>query len=203
MNEEKVGIKKEIDETLQDDNFKPALFKMLGYEGGYTESDGTPTNYGVTQTTLDSYLKQKGEKTKSVKELTASDVVNFYRDSFWKGSRANEMEEPLRTIYFDGSVNMGVPNAVKQLQNIVGTKSDGKYGKKTEKAVSEYIEKHGVEDLAGKVVDKRKDHYDNLVTKDSKKYGKFYQGWLNRINKLRGEYIGDSVSYQPKTDKPK
>jgi lysozyme family protein len=195
-----MSIKKEIDTILQEDDFKPTLFKMLGYEGGYTESDGTPTNYGVNQTTFDSYMKQKGKETKSVKELNAGDVVNFYRDTFWKGSRANEMEEPLRTVYFDGSVNMGVPNAVKQLQKIVGTKVDGKYGKKTEAKVKEFIEKHGAKALAGQVIDKRKDHYDTMVTNNPAKHKKHYQGWLNRINKLRGEYVGDGLIHFPKTD---
>jgi lysozyme family protein len=195
-------IKKEIDTILQEDDFKPALFKMLSYEGGFNpkETDGGESNYGVKQTTFDSYMKQKGKETKSVKELNAGDVVNFYRDTFWKGSRANEMEEPLRTVYFDGSVNMGVPDAVKQLQKIVGTKVDGKYGKKTEAKVKEFIEKHGAKALAGQVIDKRKDHYDTMVTNNPAKHKKHYQGWLNRINKLRGEYVGDGLIHFPKTD---
>jgi hypothetical protein len=78
------------------------------WEGGYTNNSqdfGGPTNYGVTQTTYDSYLSKKNQPKKSVKSITKPEVDEIYQ-GFWDDSYPS----PMNIILFDTSFNVG-PNS--------------------------------------------------------------------------------------------
>jgi len=164
---------------------KDVLPPTLKWEGGYTNDSGGSTYKGVTQKTYDSYMKQKGLPSKDVKELSDSDREKFYEEEFFQRPRYNTMPNKVAGALFDYGVNAGTDKATKDLQSIVGTGTDGAIGPKTQKAVNEYIEKHGEEDLVNKLYEKRQAHYDALIKKNPGEYKRYEEGWKNRMNELK------------------
>ncbi len=175
-----------------DTDFQPILMNTLKLEGGYTVDNGKPTNFGVRQDIYDSFAKANKLQSKSVKELTFGDVKNFYQKEYY--SKVKDLPtRNLKGLAFDHAVNAGSGNAIKAIQEIVGTKSDGIIGAKTKKAVEKYIEKNGEEVLQDQLIQKRIDHYSSLVTQDPIKYSQYENGWLNRVNKLLQIYKNPNV----------
>jgi len=170
-------------------DFNDILLTTLQLEGGYTNADGYPTNYGVRQDIYNDYTKRTNLPSKDVKELKFSEVKNFYRDDYWDKPKISTLpNEKVAALVFDYGVNAGQGTAIKALQSIIGTKVDGAIGKKTREALNKYIEKNGEDVLVGQILNNREQHYANLALSNPVKYGKFLQGWNNRISKLRAKY---------------
>ena len=170
------------------DNFTPILHDTLNLEGGYTVDNGMPTNRGVKQDTYDDYAKRYKLPRKEVSELKYGDVVDFYKNDYWETPKINLLPDKVSAVVFDYGVNAGTGKAIKDLQRVIGTKDDGIIGKKTLGSLNKYIEKFGEDELINNLIDERMQHYGNLVTKEPQKYGKYIDGWSNRINHLRVKY---------------
>lgn len=180
-------------------DFEPILTNTLKLEGGKTVDTGGVTNMGVTQSAFDAYAQENNIPVKSVNDLKLGDVSKFYEEKYWKQPKISELpSEKVAALVFDYGVNAGTGTAVKSLQKIVGSKSDGVIGKKTLAAVNEYIAKHGEQELAERIISDREDHYVNLVNSNPDKYGRYFNGWMNRITKLQKQYgMLDGVETSP------
>lgn len=176
------------------DKFNQYLNNLLGVEGGYTSDHRGATNYGVSQPTYDGYLKEKKMPSKKVKDLTYGEVKDFYQTEFYakpKIDKVADFSPSAAGVLFDHAVNAGNQTAIKHLQQVVGSKDDGVIGEKTLKAVEDYVKKNGDKALSKAILKKQADHYAELVTKDPDKYGKYLNGWKNRITKTTSLYASE------------
>lgn len=170
------------------DKFNRILPHTLKVEGGYTVDHAGPTNYGVTQSAYDSYNKSKKLPLKDVKDITYGEVSDLYERDFYKGPRINQLPEKLGGVVFDYAVNSGPKRAVRALQETIGAEADGIIGPKTLAAVNEYIAENGEGNLVNNILMRRSEFLTNLIESNPEKYGRFSDGWANRIRELQSIY---------------
>jgi lysozyme family protein len=169
--------------------FDAILTHTLGNEGGVTTDTGGLTNYGITQDTFNAVAPDLGLPNKSVKDLKYGEVRKIYESEYYKKPKIDQLpSDKVQGLMFDWGVNAGTGTAIKKLQELVGTKADGKIGKKTVEAVNTYIEANGEDALVFDILNSRTNHYSNLVQSNPQKYGQYEHGWMNRINKLAQRY---------------
>lgn len=170
-------------------SFDNILSNTLKNEGGETTDSGGHTNYGVTQSLYDAVSPSLGLPKKNVRDLKYGEVRKVYEEEFYKKAKIDKINsERLQGVVFDHAVNAGVPVAIKSLQKIVGAKEDGIIGKDTIKALDSYIEKYGEDVLGRELVMERANQYADLVTQDPQKYGRYQNGWFNRLANVQKQY---------------
>ncbi len=143
--------------------FQDALKFVKGWEGGYSNNpndSGGPTNLGITQTTYDRYLNDKGMPPKDVKEITQAEAEEIYHTYYWKGSGADEIaktDPKLAIAMFNTAVNCGPGRA------------------------REFLEKSGGD--VSKFLQLQTQFYHDLASRRPKDQA-FLNGWLNRMDDL-------------------
>ena len=158
-------------------------------EGGYVVDHAGPTNYGVTQTTLDNYLRKTGSKEKlSVKDMGSDTAYTIARDMYYDSVGLGNLPTKVGVAAFDYGYNSGTTQAIKDLQRVVGVKADGIYGNQTHGAIMDYVAKNGEDALVGEYIGRRRELMQKLIAKDPEKYGQYADGWENRLNNL-SEYL--------------
>ena len=181
--------------------FDEIIEVVLSHEGGYVDDPddrGGATNFGVTQASYSQYLGRKVSKDE-IKSMTVEDAKGCYKQDFWDPSRAEQLDEDLRAVYFDMVVNMGRKNAGKIIQQAVYTKSnkelldvDGLIGPNTIRATTNISKED--------VLLERGMFYANLCFNGSKyadrtSQNKFLRGWvLNRVFYFVKTDLQDEVS---------
>ena len=142
--------------------FETALKTTLKFEGGYSNNKndkGGATNYGITQSSYNSWRKRNGLASQSVKNITQDEVKKIYYNDYWLASGANKASDPKMAVaIFDTAVLHGVGGAKKLLSQSGGT-FDG-------------------------LLQARRDKYSRIVASDSSQKT-FYKGWNNRVNQLQ------------------
>lgn len=103
--------------SRKDGDFDIMMDYIFQREGGYNPNDcGQPGNYGVLQSSYDTYRKQRGLPTQSVRLLTKEEARDLYYHNYYVASGADKISDPkLALQVFDTAVNMGV-GAAKQLR---------------------------------------------------------------------------------------
>ena len=180
--------------------FDEIIEVVLSHEGGYVDDPddrGGVTNFGVTQASYSQYLGRKVSKDE-IKSMTVEDAKGCYKQDFWDPSRAEQLDEDLRAVYFDMVVNHGQRNAVKILQqsannrNPGGIDVDGLIGPNTIRATTNISKED--------VLLERGMFYANLCFNGSKyadrtSQNKFLRGWvLNRVFYFVKTDLQDEVS---------
>jgi lysozyme family protein len=127
------------------------------------------TKYGVSAASY---------PTLDIPNLSIRDVQELYRRDFWRKAGCDRLPPRVAVAVFDMAVNHGVSNAVKMLQEVVGTEKDGITGVKTEAAAKSREQ----DDLIVDLLRVRLDFYRGLKT--FQRYGK---GWQRRVLKLAME----------------
>lgn len=173
---------------IMSDKFNRILPHTLKAEGGLTRDHAGMTNYGITQGAYDSYNKSRKLPVKSVDKITYGEVNDLYHNDFYKRPKLNLLPEKVSGVVFDYAVNSGPGRAVKTLQEIVGTDVDGAIGPKTMQSVNDFIKANGEVELVNQVLLKRSEFLTNLIENNPDKYGKFADGWANRIRSMQGIY---------------
>lgn len=144
-----------------DGSFESALNVTLKFEGGYSndkDDRGGATNFGITQSTYNSWCKRNGQAPKDVRNITKDEVKEIYYKDYWLASGADKIKDPkMALLMFDTSVLHGVSGAKK-----IYKQSGGDYNK---------------------FLQARRDRYEEIVGSDPSQK-KFYAGWMNRVNKL-------------------
>ena len=123
-----------------------------------------------------------------IETLKYEQAVEIYRKDYWDKAKCENFAYPLSLVHLDGAVNTGLGQQTKFLQRVCGVDDDGAFGPKTLKAALDLCEKEGVEEVCLKILNLRKNFYEDLAEKKPEK-AKFLNGWLNRIDNLK-EYIG-------------
>lgn len=176
------------------DSFDRALENTLKREGGKTVDHAGPTNFGITQTTYDNYSKSKGLPVRDVFDIETPEVKSIAREIYFDKPGFNKLPGRVGEALFDFGFNASPRTAIKAIQRIIGTTDDGIIGPKTISSVNKYIENNGEDDLLQKTVDSQKSHYKKLIEENPKKFKKFENGWMNRIQSIKDQFNLSSVS---------
>ena len=166
-------------------NLFRALEYTLQWEGGYSNDPidhGGETNYGITQITLNRYIKSHpGTKVPDrVKKLSVKDAEEIYRNEYWKFDGIRD--QSIATKLFDMSVNMGVGTAVKMLQRILGVDVDGIFGTRTLDAVNGDDPDILMLDLVQACINR----YESIIKNDPTQE-RFRKGWMRRAKSMPKE----------------
>lgn len=129
-------------------NYKTARQITRGREGFYSNDPvdtGGETVWGFARNKwpgwrgwkiVDEYKKKAGNPTNvsavilalaPVKDLLHDMADEYDKQNFWDVLRADEIKDQvLANKFYDTAVNMGVPTAVKMMEEVLGLKIDGK-----------------------------------------------------------------------------
>jgi lysozyme family protein len=179
---------------------KEYLKQVLNYEGGYLSAErakqigdkGGETCRGITIGALQTAIHMGLVPPTVTCESLLTDlesVRKIYEVNYYRASRANIMPHPLSFAHFDASVNHGKGNGFKFLQrtlNKVGFKLDvdGGFGPKTLSALQEALYKEDIMNMTSIYCYIRFTFY-NAIVKNNPSQGKFYNGWINRLTKVK------------------
>jgi len=156
-------------------NYDKCLETILHHEGGYVnhpKDPGGETNLGVTKRVYEEF-----GGTKDMKDLTVEDVAPIYKQGYWDKPKGDDLPGGSDLCVFDFGVNAGPGRAAKYLQTMIGTVADGGIGPNTLRALSGYVEEHGIEKTIDNYQEARQKYYEQLSTFDT-----FGKGWTRRVN---------------------
>lgn len=165
---------------------KDALHKNKG-ENGYTFM-GIYQKYHKDSVLWENLKKYK-EITSDIKELSKlmfnnidnlNEVRRIYKKEYWDKARLDDIQSQkiANTLFYFG-INAGIKKAIKFTQRILKVAVDGIVGNQTIDALNNVSEEYFLE----KFKEKEKQYYINLAMQD-KKYKRFLNGWLNRVEKV-------------------
>lgn len=150
-------------ESLSFDEAVKGVFKSEGGFANQKYDRGGKTNMGITQGTYSAWLRKQGKPSKDVRYLTKDEATLIYRDEYWVASGADKIKDPaLAYLHFDTAVNFGVGGAKYFLKE-----SGGDFDKYWQL---------------------RRNSRDKAVKKDQTQQ-KFYEGWVNRDNRVKQEAL--------------
>lgn len=143
------------------ERFDEFIKQILSEEGGYVNNKndkGGATNFGITQSTLNSYNKiNKLDVTEDVKNLTEEKAKQIYYEQYYKGTGVEKMSDPkVAYFYFNAFVNMYKTAMSWKKKNIMDI---------------------------DKLMELQKQHYINIAKKDATQEI-FLNGWMNRMKRL-------------------
>lgn len=147
--------------------FLKACDLILQFEGGYVNDPSDPggeTKFGISK---------RSYPNEDIKNMTMSRAQEIYWRDYWLAAGCDKLPPALALMLFDCAVNCGPRTAVKLLQEVVNTNSDGIIGPLTLTAIDEW-ELH---ELLVSYFQRREKYYRSLASFSI--YGK---GWLNRLN---------------------
>jgi len=97
--------------------FEEIIDRVLESEGGYVNDPDDPggeTKYGISKR---AYPKV------DIKDLTIKDAKQIYYEDYWTPSKADQLSDQLKEIYFDMVVNFGKRGAARVLQRACNGKN--------------------------------------------------------------------------------
>jgi lysozyme family protein len=167
-------------------SYEDVIAEVFETEGGYVNSKtdrGGATNLGLTIGTMKALkmdLDGDGDvDIYDVKILTKEDAMPAYYDEFWVRGRVDRCPPLLRYLHFDSCVHHSPYRAIKILQKAYNhmrttnrIKVDGRFGSRTEKAVSKL--------KLNVLIYYRIKYICDIVRNDSSQDANF-TGWMNRI----------------------
>jgi lysozyme family protein len=159
-------------------NFNKSLEMLLKHEGGYVNHPRDPggmTNLGVTKRVYEAWVDHEVDEA-AMRALTPDDVAPIYRANYWDAVWGDHLPSGVDFSVFDWAVNSGPARAIKALQRIVGSVSDGIMGPKTMQAVMDMDAEKIIDLMHGE----RQRFYERLDTFDT-----FGRGWTRRNNETR------------------
>jgi lysozyme family protein len=156
-------------------NFSRCLDVVFREEGGYTNDPndpGGPTNFGIT---IEDLRQWRGTAVTAddVKSMTKSEAQEIYRSKYWNPMQCDDLPNGIDMEVFDFGVNVGLREAVKTLQSVVGVTSDGSVGPITLSAAKAANRQTTIQSYSAR----RLNYYRALPG-----WPHFGAGWTNRTN---------------------
>lgn len=155
-------------------------------EEGALNLDGTPKpDLGYVNDPKDKGGETKGGISKrafpnvDIAALTLDGMVSLYHRYFWKPAYCQDWPASIALYTFDAAVQHGVTNALLMLQEIAGTKADGKVGPATRNAVNSADKEY----LCARYGLRRARFYARIIKNDTSQT-RFIEGWHNRLVSL-------------------
>lgn len=152
---------------------------LIQTEGGFSDhpnDPGGPTNYGITQATLEWWLKRP-VTLNDIKAITPTLASEIYTTLYVKNPGFDQLGVPeyLQAQLIDFGVNSGPRLAIMKLQTLLGVEADGDIGPETKAAIV------GVDPqkLNNRLVIERLKMVGRIISRD-KSQAVFAAGWINR-----------------------
>lgn len=159
-------------------NWDKSFNYVIQSEGGYADLDGDtggPTNHGCTQAVWEEYVGHP-VTVEDMKNLTVEDVKPLYKKRYWDAIHGDALPSGLDYAMFDASINSGIGNSSRWIQEIVGVPVDGAIGNNTVSAISQI----NPVTLINEFSDKRLVFLQRL-----KLWPKYGDGWGKRVELVR------------------
>ena len=173
---------KQVDQILED---------IIKAEGGFVNDPadaGGPTNMGITQKTLSTYLGRQAS-VRDVANLSKEQAKEIYERRYYVGPRFDTLPPQLQPIATDTGVLFGPFRSIEFMQKIVNEvgidnlEVDGTLGPKTRKAIQAAWEQMG-NYFINAMVDERITYHKNRVAQQPNQQ-RFLNGWIRRAEKFR------------------
>lgn len=163
--------------------FDDAIDLIIQHEGTvYTETPGDlggATKFGVTIPALNEFNGQNNSAD-DIRALTLANAKALYLKCYWSALLLSQInDQKVATIVFDQAVLCGKSRIVKELQNIVGTMSDGIMGHQTVAACNSMNSTNLIVAILGA----RTLYFASLVQQNTSQL-KFLKGWEARVVSL-------------------
>ena len=168
--------------------------EVLIREGGYVDHPddrGGPTNYGITQKTLSSYLGHAATR-KEVRELSEEVARDIYERDYYLAPRIDRLPESIQGFIFDCAVNHGARRAIKFVQSVSNQagytptlSEDGAMGPNTRRG-AEWADKNMGSLFLKALIEERRNFYLTIVEHRPSQQV-FLRGWLNRVDEFEQE----------------
>ncbi|MGE4259158.1 MAG: glycoside hydrolase family 108 protein [Candidatus Babeliales bacterium] len=103
-------------------DFKKAIDRVLGHEGGYVNDPADPggeTKWGISKRSYPNL---------NIKDLTREDAVAIYHRDFWAPLKADRFHDGVAYQLLDSAVNSGVTQSIRFMQRALGVADDGIFG---------------------------------------------------------------------------
>lgn len=149
---------------------------VLREEGGFVNDPidpGGATNFGITQTTYNSWRRLKGLPTEGVRRISIGVAREIYQVQYWNQIGGDQLVGGIDLMIFDEAVNSGIRRAVKDLQFELGVRQDGIVGLKTLDGLKQIADLPG---LISKLSARRMGMLRRLRT-----WWRFGKGWSARV----------------------
>lgn len=165
------------------------IYRTIENEGGYTDNPqriDQPTNYGITQPTLDNYNANHPESKfpKVVKQLTLPQAQQIYASEYYDKRRIDDIKNlRIASAVFDMGVMSNFNNVVKLVQKTLNMSMDknlaidGKIGNNTIRALNS-ITPDKIDDFMINLIQNRIAYLRGLSG-----WNKYGLGWSNRTAK--------------------
>ena len=193
-------LNKEEFDSISQSKFASIIDKCIAHEGEYAndpEDRGGETKFGITKIFMEEYKEAlPGREIIPIKELTIEDAKRLYKAMWERYNLGYIKNKNLAYVLFDYMINSYAGTVAKRVQRILNTrgaslKIDGHIGEKSLEA----IENCDPQWLADEILKNRQQSYRNIV-ETSPAQGKFYSGWINRLNRIAKE-AGSSLRFSP------
>lgn len=168
--------------------FEMVMGNTLGEEGGYEDNPRKieqPTNYGITQSTLQSYTSRHPDLgyPDHVRNLTVDQARNIYFQDFYQKYRIHNIEnDRLARIIFD----MHVMTSPKNVANIIqdglidsgyNVKKDGVFGSESIGALNAAAAAGDTDEVAKNIIRRRREFLNERPNHDN------FPGWFPRTSR--------------------
>ncbi len=151
--------------------FDAAFEQLIDIEKGYTEDNGGPTKYGISQRAYPSFT------TDQIKNMQLSTAKGLYKRDYWDEGRVELMPDLIKYEYFDTCVNCGPRTARRMVQKAAGlspSAQDGIIGPQSLQAINAMNPWR----LLVRLLGARIRYYTSLNDRLWDEAGK---GWMNRL----------------------
>lgn len=171
--------------------------KMIQLEGGFvlhnvSDDRGGQTYAGISRNNWPGWPGWKRIDRGQLDSQLDAQVRAFYRLKFWDKIQGDEIgAQDAACHIFCLAVNVGLHPAVKMVQKIIGSKTDGIWGPKTFKALNRFIQSEKDEQIFILTLALHQvTRYKNICLRDSRRGRdsvksnlKFLCGWINRVQR--------------------
>ena len=168
-------------------DFQRSVDFVLKEEGGFVDNPddrGGPTNFGITQETLEDFLG-KSVTLEDVKNLPVETAKDIYHRNYWDQLHLDDIgDNALATVCFSLAVLKGVPTVVRAIQQACGVPVDGRMGARTLQAFRGNASVRAAV-LAKQIIFMAQRQCAELVVADPTQL-KFLLGWMDRMQNLLG-----------------
>ena len=106
-------------------------------------------------------INQSANPDLDIKNITKADAKRRYKKNYWDAIKADDLEPQMALVAFDAAVNQGPAKAKEFIRKAQGSPR--------------------------KLLNYRRQHYIRLAQNNPEKYGRYLNGWLNRLDKLEAK----------------
>jgi lysozyme family protein len=163
-------------------SFSKAFAYLMQNEGGYVDNPndtGGKTKFGITEGIYSFYLDRRASED-DMMSITKDIAQAVYKKFFWDPLKLDEVvSDGVATAIFDQVVNRGQSSVSRDVQRLIGVKTDGIVGHLTIMAINEQDPKEFIINFSRVTAFAYKSIAANNPSKQE-----FLTGWINRANRL-------------------